>query len=47
MTILFPTLAVAFAAICVWLTVRIINRREEKLGATHFVESRTFAPCCK
>lgn len=28
MTVLFPTLAVAFAAFCVWLTVRIINRRE-------------------
>jgi hypothetical protein len=27
MTIL-PALAVAFAAFCVWLTVRIINRRE-------------------
>ena len=28
MTILLPTLAVAFAAFCVWLTVRIIYRRE-------------------
>ena len=28
MTILLPTLAVAFAAFCVWLTVRIVNRRE-------------------
>lgn len=28
MTILFLALAVAFAAFCVWLTVRIINRRE-------------------
>src|SRR5512144_358113 len=28
MTILLPALAVAFAAFCVWLTVRIINRRE-------------------
>jgi hypothetical protein len=28
MTILFPTLAIAFAAFCVWLTVRIVNRRE-------------------
>jgi hypothetical protein len=28
MTILLPALAVAFAAVCVWLTVRIINRRE-------------------
>ena len=28
MTILLPTLAVAFAAFCVWLMVRIVNRRE-------------------
>ena len=28
MTILLPALAVAFAALCVWLGVRIINRRE-------------------
>ena len=28
MTILLPTLAIAFAAFCVWLTVRIVNRRE-------------------
>ncbi|HEY3965188.1 MAG TPA: hypothetical protein VGM05_11605 [Planctomycetaceae bacterium] len=28
MTILLPVLAVVFAAFCVWLTVRIVNRRE-------------------
>jgi hypothetical protein len=28
MNIILPTLAVAFAAFCVWLAVRIINRRE-------------------
>jgi hypothetical protein len=28
MTLLLPSLAVAFAASCVWLGVRIINRRE-------------------
>ena len=28
MTILLPTLGVAFAAFCVWLSVRIVNRRE-------------------
>jgi len=28
MTILLPALAVAFAAFCVWLGVRIVNRRE-------------------
>ena len=28
MTILLPALAVAFAAFCMWLTVRIVNRRE-------------------
>ena len=27
MTIFIPTLAAAFAAFCVWLTVRIVNRR--------------------
>jgi hypothetical protein len=28
MTIALPTLAIAFAAFCVWLAVRIVNRRE-------------------
>ena len=28
MTVLLPTLAVAFAALCAWLIVRIVNRRE-------------------
>jgi hypothetical protein len=28
MSIVLPALAVAFAAFCVWLTVRIVNRRE-------------------
>jgi hypothetical protein len=28
MAIILPTLAVFFAAFCVWLTVRIINRKE-------------------
>ena len=28
MTILLPVLAIAFAAVCVWLTVRVVNRRE-------------------
>ena len=28
MAIILPALAVAFAAFCVWLTVRIVNRRE-------------------
>ncbi|MBI3861954.1 MAG: hypothetical protein HY290_08655 [Planctomycetia bacterium] len=28
MNILLPALAVAFAAFCVWLTVRIVNRWE-------------------
>jgi len=28
MTIIFSTLAAAFGAFCVWLTVRIVNRRE-------------------
>ncbi|MBS0266926.1 MAG: hypothetical protein JSS02_33675 [Planctomycetes bacterium] len=28
MTIFLPTLAVAFSAFCVWLTVRFVNRRE-------------------
>jgi len=29
MSIVFTALAVAFAAFCVWLTVRIVNRREK------------------
>src|SRR5262245_28310263 len=28
MTILLPALAVTFAAFCLWLTVRMVNRRE-------------------
>jgi len=28
MSVVLPALAVAFAAFCIWLTVRIINRRE-------------------
>ena len=28
MTLILPVLAIAFAAFCVWLTVRIVNRRE-------------------
>lgn len=28
MSTLLPALAVAFAAFCVWLTVRIVNRKE-------------------
>lgn len=28
MTLLVPAMAVTFAAFCVWLTVRIVNRRE-------------------
>jgi hypothetical protein len=28
MSIILPALAVAFAAVCVWLGVRIVNRRE-------------------
>jgi len=28
MTFLIPTLVVVFAAFCVWLTVRIVNRKE-------------------
>jgi hypothetical protein len=28
MSIILPALGIAFAAFCVWLTVRIINRRE-------------------
>ena len=28
MKLILPVLAIAFAAFCVWLTVRIVNRRE-------------------
>jgi hypothetical protein len=34
MTILLPTLAVAYAAFCIWLTVRIVNRRERSVKWT-------------
>ena len=29
MAFVLPALAVAFAAFCIWLTVRIVNRREQ------------------
>ena len=28
MSIVLPTLAASFAALCIWLTVRIVNRQE-------------------
>jgi len=34
MTILLPTLGVAFAAACVWLGVRFVNRRERWAKST-------------
>jgi len=34
MTILLPALAAAFAAFGVWLTVRIVNRREKRAKRT-------------
>ena len=34
MTILLATWGVAFAAFCVWLSVRIINRRERRAKRT-------------
>ncbi|HEY3965283.1 MAG TPA: hypothetical protein VGM05_12080 [Planctomycetaceae bacterium] len=54
MTIFLPALAVAFAAFCVWLTVRIVNRRERwakwTLAATIFsipvLYVVSFGPAC-
>ena len=54
MTILIPPLAVAFAAICVWLTVRIVNRRERwakwtlaaTIIGTPVLYVLTFGPAC-
>ncbi len=30
MTLVLPALVVAFVAFCIWLTVRIVNRREKR-----------------
>jgi hypothetical protein len=52
MTNLLPALAVAFAAFCVWLTVRIINRRERWAKGTAVVVGlpvlyvMSFGPAC-
>jgi hypothetical protein len=53
MTILLPALAVAFAAFCVWLTVRIVNRHERwaKWTLTTFIGLPSlyvlsFGPAC-
>jgi glucan phosphoethanolaminetransferase (alkaline phosphatase superfamily) len=45
MTILLPTLAVAFAAFCVWLTVRIVNRRERWAKRTAVVTAAILTIC--
>jgi len=53
MAILIPALGVAFAAFCVWLTVRIVNRRERwakwTLGAVvglPLLYVASFGPAC-
>ncbi len=53
MSVLIPTLVVAFAAFCVWLTVRIVNRRDRwakwTLGAVvglPVVYVASFGPAC-
>jgi|SRR5579863_7731078 len=54
MTALLPTLAVAFTAFCVWLTVRIVNRRERwakwmlavNIG-TPVLYLASFGPACR
>jgi hypothetical protein len=52
MSIVLPALAVAFAAICVWLTVRVVNRRERwakwtavAIGLSVFYVA-SFGPAC-
>lgn len=54
MTLLLPTLAVAFAAYCVWLTVRVVNRKERwakrTLAATlalPVLYVASFGPACR
>ena len=52
MTLVLPIIGVAFAAFCVWLTVRVINRRERwarwtlaiAIGPLMYVAS--FGPAC-
>jgi hypothetical protein len=52
MTIFLPTLAVAYAGFCVWLAVRIVNRRERWAkwmfigGAIPIVYIASFGPAC-
>lgn len=54
MTIVLPALAAAFAAFCVWLSVRIVNRRErwaKWMLATAFIGTpmlyvASFGPVC-
>lgn len=52
MSLVFPALGAAFAALCVWLTVRIVNRRERwaKRGAialgAFVVYTLSFGPVC-
>jgi membrane-bound metal-dependent hydrolase YbcI (DUF457 family) len=51
MTIILPTLAVAFAALCVWLTVRIVNRQRQAkwavmAGALTALYVASFGPAC-
>ena len=47
MTILLSTLAVAFAAFCVWLTVLIVNRRERWAIRTAFFLGLFFVEVAK
>ncbi len=52
MSIVLPTLAVAFAAFCVWLAVRIVNRQERWAKRTVWVlvvalaYPLSFGPAC-
>jgi hypothetical protein len=52
MTIFISALAVAFAALCVWLTVRIVNRRERWAKRTALILAMvlaylvSFGPAC-
>ena len=44
MTILLPALAVTFCACCVWLGVRIINRRERSCNPRANGDADVFSP---
>ena len=52
MTIILPAVGVAFAALCVWLCVRIVNRRDRRanwiaLALLILAYPMSFGPVCR